>query len=99
MELIVVIVERGKGERVAKAARAAGATGATSLYGRGAPESEIKKFLSLAIDSAKELVLVLAREDQKQDLLEAVCAAGELDKPGRGIAFTLPVNNVIGLNR
>lgn len=99
MQLIVVIVERGKGEKVATAARAAGSTGATTLYGRGAPEREIRKFLSLAIESAKEVVLILAYENQVETLLEAVREAGHLDQPGKGIAFTLPVSSVLGLKR
>lgn len=97
MQLIVTIVERAQGQKVVKAAQKAGATGATSFYGRGAPESEIRKFLSLAIESSKEIILILAQEQQVENLLMVIREAGELDKPGRGILFTVPVGTVIGL--
>ncbi|EEX49090.1 MULTISPECIES: P-II family nitrogen regulator [Jonquetella] len=99
MELLVIIVERGKADTVVQAANAAGAFGATTLYGRGAPSSEIRKFLSFSIESSKELIFMLITPQNSDAIIKAVTEAGQLNSPGRGIAFTVPVNQVVGLSR
>jgi len=99
MELIVAIVERGKGNGVAKAAAEAGAGGATIYPARGAGEHTISFFGNLKVDPGKEVVWILTDDDKANAIFEAVSAAAQTDKKGRGFAFTVPVRRVAGLDK
>lgn len=94
---VVVIVERGKAEKIVKAAKKAGASGATIFYGRGTGDTEVKKFLKVNIESSKEVILVITEKDASEVIIQAMVEAGNLSKPGKGILFTIPINNLIGL--
>lgn len=98
IKCIVAIVERGKAEKIVKAAKESGSSGATIFYGRGTGESEVKKFLNVHIEASKEIILILTEREKKKDILEAMVKAGDLKKPGTGIIFTLPVKDLIGLH-
>ncbi|MBU5425278.1 P-II family nitrogen regulator [Tissierella pigra] len=98
IKCIVAVVERGKADKVVESAKKAGANGATIFYGRGTGESEVKKFLSIHVEASKEIILILTEVDKYKNIMKAMVEAGELKKPGTGIIFTVPVNNLIGLH-
>lgn len=97
IKCIVAIVERGRADKVVKAAKAKGASGATIFYGRGTGETEAKKFLKMHIESSKEVILILAHVGQKDDIIEAMVEAGRLKEPGTGILFTVDIDDLVGL--
>ncbi len=94
---IVTIVERGKANKIVDAAKAAGASGATIFYGRGTGDTEIKKFLKVNIESSKEVILIISEKEEAEPIIRAMVKAGNLFKPGKGILFTLPISNLMGL--
>jgi nitrogen regulatory protein PII len=96
-DCIVTIVNKGHSEPVVTASRKAGAEGGTILFGRGTGIREVKSIMGLAIDPEKEIVLTLVRSDISRTVLEAIVAAGNLERPGAGIAFILPVKGVAGI--
>lgn len=98
IKCIVTIVERGKANKIVEAAKDAGATGATIFYGRGTGESEVKRFLNVNIEASKEMILILSDKSELRKIVEAMVEAGDLEKPGKGIVFTLPVSNLLGLH-
>ncbi len=96
---IVAIVERGKANKIVKAAKKVGASGATIFYGRGTGDTEIKKFLKVNIESSKEVIFVITEnDDESEEIIRAMAEAGNLTKPGKGILFTLPISNLMGLH-
>ncbi|MCK9298124.1 P-II family nitrogen regulator [Methanoculleus sp. YWC-01] len=95
-ELIVTIVKRGWSEPVLAAARGAGAEGGTILLGRGTGIHEVKTLLGIAIEPEKEIILTVVTADRTDAVLEAIVAAAELDQPGMGLAFVLPIRCVTG---
>lgn len=98
-ELIVIIVERGKADKIVKKAKKAGASGATIFYGRGTGEADVMHFIGRNIDQAKEIVLILSERGEKQKkIMEAVVEAGKINEPGTGIVFSLPVTHLFGLH-
>lgn len=101
MELlaIVAVVERGKAEKVVDQAREAGATGATILYGRGTGVYDTHKLFNLHIEASKEIILIITEQDKYLPIYNALVKAGQLEKPGLGIIFTVPIGNVIGYNQ
>ena len=98
IKCIVAIIERGKAEKIVKAAKKSGASGATIFYGRGTGESEVKRFLNVNIEASKEIILILSEKEKLKDIVTAMVHAGELKKPGTGIIFTVPIDHLIGLH-
>ena len=96
--LVVAIVNRGFSELVMDTARANGATGGTILSGRGTGGEKAKKFFSLSLQEEKEVVLILVKEEIRAEIMRAVAKEFGLDSPGKGIVFSLPVEETIGLN-
>jgi nitrogen regulatory protein P-II 1 len=95
--LIVSIVRKGWGSRVLEASVQAGARGGTVLFGRGAGIHEHEKIFGMAIEPEKEVVLTIVRQEQVDRILDAIVRAAELNDAGRGIAFVLPVEKVVGV--
>lgn len=95
---VVTIVERGKADNIVKAAKKAGASGATIFYGRGTGDTEVQKFLKVNIESSKEIILVITEKKKAEAIIRAIVEAGNLSKPGKGILFTFPISNLMGLH-
>ena len=96
-ELIVCIVNAGFSETVMDAAKEFGARGGTVIHGRGTANKEAEKFFQITIHPEKELVLILVPKKLRDDILHALYKAVGLKTEGQGIAFSLPVDNAIGL--
>ncbi len=97
-ELIVSIVGKGFCEEIIEASRKAGAEGGTIITGRGTGVHEHGKLLSFNIEPEKEVILTLVPQSITDRVLEAIVTTGKLDKPGKGIAFVLDVEKVLGIN-
>ncbi len=97
-ELIVSIVNKGFCEEIIEASRKAGAAGGTIITGRGTGVHEHAKLFSFNIEPEKEVVFTLVPHKITDKVLEAIVRTGELDKPGKGIAFVMNVEKVLGIN-
>ena len=96
-EMIVCIVNSGYSDAVMSAAREFGAKGGTVLGARGTANQEAETFFKITIQPEKEVVLILVPAKIKDDILHAIYKEVGLATPGQGIAFTLPVENAVGL--
>lgn len=96
MSLIVTIVKKGWGDEVLCASKDAGAEGGTILFGRGVGVHEQQKLLNIMIEPEKEVVFTVVPSSEADSVIEAVVKAGKLNEPGRGIAFILPIDRVLG---
>ena len=67
------------------------------MIGRGIGRNETMRVFGIQIEPEKEIVLTVIRSDQKVEILRAVEGAAELDAPGKGLAFVVPVENIIGI--
>lgn len=94
---IVAIVERGKADAVVDQAKKVGARGATILYGRGTGEHESRKFLNIQIESSKEIIIIVCDEKDYRPIYDTIALAGNISEPGKGIMFTIPASNLMGL--
>ena len=95
--LIVSIVRKGWGSTVLDASVKAGARGGTVLFGRGAGINEQEKIFGMSIEPEKEIVLTVVRADKAHAILDEIVRAAELNDTGRGIAFVIPVDKVMGV--
>ena len=95
--LIVSVVRKGWGSTVLEASVKAGARGGTVLFGRGAGIHEQEKIFGMSIEPEKEIVLTVVYADQVDSVLAEIVRAAELNDTGRGIAFVLPIDQVVGV--
>lgn len=95
--LIVTIVRKGWGSTVLEASVDAGARGGTVLGGRGAGINEKEKIFGMSIEPEKEIVFTLVPSPRADAILDAIVKAADLNDVGRGIAFVLPVEKVVGV--
>ena len=94
--VIFTIVERGKGEDIIKATHEAGAEGATVFFGRGAGIHEHRKILGIPIEPQKEIVITLIEKEKTDIILDAIVKAGKLNELGKGRAFVIEVEKMVG---
>lgn len=97
-EVIFCVVNAGFSEAVMDAAKEFGARGGTVIRARGTANSESEKLFGITIQPEKEIVMILVPSDIKDDILHALYREVGLKTPGQGIAFSMPVDNVVGLS-
>ncbi|MDE6584730.1 MAG: P-II family nitrogen regulator [Anaeroplasmataceae bacterium] len=96
-EVIFCIVDAGFSDSVMSAARECGARGGTVLNARGTAREDAEKLFNISIQPEKEIVLILVSSDIKDDILHAIYKNVGLNTPAQGIAFSMPVEDVVGL--
>lgn len=96
-ELIVVIANQGYIELVMDAARGAGAYGGTVIHAKGTGMEQAEKFMGVSIAAEKEMIFIVAKKDQKNDIMKAVMEQAGLDSKAKAIVFSLPVTDTAGL--
>ncbi|MDE6401971.1 MAG: P-II family nitrogen regulator [Clostridiales bacterium] len=97
-ELIMCIVNTGFTDVVMDAARDKGARGGTVIHARGTANKEAEEFFHISVQPDKEVVMILVTSEIKDDVLHAIYQAAGLKTAGQGIAFAMPVTNVVGLS-
>ena len=96
--LIITVVKKGLGDIVIESSIKAGAEGATLVYGRGTGIHERKKIMGVSLEPEKEIVLSVVYRDQVDEIIKEITDSIDLEKPGAGIAFTLPLERVFGIS-
>ena len=97
-EVIFCIVNAGFSDAVMDAAKEFGAGGGTVIRARGTANTEAEKLFNIVVQPEKEVVMILVERAIRDDILHAVYRAVGLNTPGQGIAFSLPVDQVVGLS-
>lgn len=97
-ELIITIVNKDYATSLMEAAREVGAKGGTILNARGTGDHSVEKLFGLTIQQEKEVVLILTEVKHKESIMQSIIKSAGLNTPGRGICFSLPVEDFIGTN-
>lgn len=97
-EVIFCVVNAGYSDLVMDAAREVGARGGTVIHAKGTANKEAEQFFKITIQPDKEVVMILVPEEIKDDVLHAIYKNAGLKSEGSGIAFSMPVNQVVGLS-
>ena len=100
-KLIIALTEDSITDKIVDAARERGATGSTVISSaRGEGLETAKTFLGLSLETQRDVVLLLVEEHMCRDILETIALAGEFDaNPGSGIAFSIDVEDAVGVSR
>lgn len=96
-EAIFCIVNSGYSDVVMNAAKKFGARGGTVINGRGTASMDAEKFFGITVEPEKEIVMILVSADCKDKILSALYDEAGLGSAGHGIAFSLPVDGVVGV--
>lgn len=96
-KLILSSVKPDITDGLVDAAKQAGATGATIIPARGTGIREAKSFFGLSLEAQTDIIMLLVEEHRAAMILDTINEAGQFQKPGTGIAFVLPVDQVVGL--
>lgn len=97
-EMITCIVNAGFTDTVMDAAKAAGAGGGTVIHGRGTANKEAEQFFKITVQPEKDIVMLIVPARIKDKVLHAIYKNAGLDTNGQGIAFSVPVNQAVGLS-
>lgn len=97
-EAIFCIVNAGYSDMVMDAAKEVGARGGTVIHARGTANKEAEKYFHITIQPDKEIVMILVPTDIKDAVLHALYREVGLKTAGQGIAFSMPVDDVVGIS-
>lgn len=95
--LILAVVNRGSLDTVMDAARSEGARGGTVLHARRVGREDTESLLGFSLQPEKEVVAILTPAAQKHAIMQAVNRAAGLSTEAGGVLFSLPVDDLIGL--
>ncbi len=98
-ELIVVITNQGYTDLVMDVARSAKATGGTVIHAKGTGTEQAEKFFGVSIAAEKEIIFIVAKGQDKNNIMKAVMTQAGMQTPARSIVFSLPVCSVAGLRQ
>ncbi|MBR1584255.1 MAG: P-II family nitrogen regulator [Clostridia bacterium] len=95
LKMLLTIVDRGKGDTVARMMNREGVMAQFIALGTGTAHKGLLALLGLK-DTAKDVVFSFIRGDVAPHAMHHLAHALEMDLPGRGIAFTVPLGSVGG---
>lgn len=96
--MIMTIVNQGFSENVMNAARPVGASGGTVFHSRRIGTEEAMKFWKISVQQEREVVIILARKEDKLPIMQAIGRECGMQSNANGIVFSLPVDKVVGMD-
>ncbi len=96
-EVIFAIVNAGFAEDVMDIARELGVRGGTILHARGVAREDAAAFFGITLHAEKEILMMVVDKDLRDTVLNAIYKEMGMSKKAQGIAFSLPVNEAVGL--
>ena len=96
-ELLVAIANQGYIDTVMDAARSAKAGGGTVIHAKGTGMELAKKYLGVSLVEEKEVILIVTKSRDKNQIMKAIMEQAGLDSKERTIVFSLPVTSVAGI--
>ena len=95
-ELIMAIANEGHTDTVMDAARSVGASGGTVIHAKGTGADDSGRFFKVSIASEKEIILILAKAEEKANIMSAVLSKAGPGTEAGAILFSLPVSDIAG---
>lgn len=96
--MIACMVNQGYSEEVMTAAKAAGARGGSIIHSRSVGEENAMGAWGLGLQEEKEIVLIIANNDYKVDIMKSISEKCGVNTDAKGIVLSLPIDSVIGLS-
>ncbi|MDR1467873.1 MAG: hypothetical protein LBT00_01120 [Spirochaetaceae bacterium] len=96
-DLIMCILNQGYSDEVMAEARKAGAGGGTVLSVRGTARQGRVKFFGISVQNEKEIIMVLSTREKKNAIMSAVSEKFGVQSEAEGIVFSVPADNITGI--
>ncbi len=96
---IIAMVPAQLETKVIEAARKEGATGVSILNTRGEGVEDKRTFFGLKLDTPYDCLIFLVNRMRATKILKAIEEAGDMHADGNGLCFSIPVDEVAGLNK
>jgi hypothetical protein len=97
-DLIMSIVNHGYSDELMVIAREAGAGGGTVINARGLLHQGPVKFFGISVQDEKEIIIILSTREKKAPIMQAISQAYGITSKAEGIVFSLPADNITGLD-
>jgi hypothetical protein len=97
-DVIISILNQGYSDEFMNTAREAGAAGGTIFNARNAANDGAVKFFGISVQDEKEIIIILSKRDKKAPIMQAVSQAFGTASKAAGIIFSLPAEQVMGMN-
>lgn len=97
-ELVITAVNQGYSDDLMAKAKEAGATGGTVLNARSVAHEGTVKFFGISVQEEKEIVAILTKRSNKTPIMQAISQSFGLATEAKGIVFSLPVDDITGLD-
>lgn len=96
-DLIIAAMEANHLDEAMEAARAAGAAGGTMIRARSVENEKAEQFIGISLAKEQELLLILAKREQKLAIMQALSDKVGLKTEAGGVIFSLPVDRTAGI--
>lgn len=96
-ELLVVVANQGYTETIMEAARRGKAAGGTMIHAKGTGMEGAEKFLGVSLAAEKELIFIVVRREQKNEVMSAIMEDAGIETRAGAIVFSVPVTSAAGL--
>ena len=97
-DLVIIVTNHGYSDELMACAKEAGASGGTIINARGLIHRGPVKFFGITVQEEKEIIMILAGKDKKVPIMKAVSQNFGLATKARSIVFSLPAENITGLD-
>lgn len=96
--MVMAIVNQGFSEEVMDAAKPMGATGGTVFHSRRVGNENKRKFWGISVQQEREVVMILARKEDKLAIMQAIGKKCGVQSKAQGIVLSLPVDGTAGMD-
>jgi hypothetical protein len=97
-DLLVIVTNQGYSDDLMSCAKEAGASGGTIINARGLIHKGPVKFFGITVQEEKEIIMILAGRDKRVPIMQAVSEQFGLASKARSIVFSIPAENITGLD-
>ncbi|MDF1881185.1 transcriptional regulator [Sulfurimonas sp. MAG313] len=94
---VIAIVAEEHEDSAIDIAKANGAGGVTILKGRGLGLGDKSTFFGLSYERSDSVLIFVMEKTTALKVIDAVSSELELVKPGNGLIFSLPIENLAGI--
>ncbi len=96
-ETIICVANAGFSGEIMEIAWAKGAMGGTIIHARGTARKQAEEEFQITVNPEKDLVLIVVKSEIKDDIMKAIYEQAGIGTDANGVAFSLPVTNVVGI--
>ena len=96
-QAIITIMDRGLCSKAVEAVTETGSHSGTLLKGRGSGIHEKKTILNMALEPEKDILLLISKEENVDEIVKNMDKNLNLTEPGQGLLVSMKVKRMHGM--